>query len=933
MEEVKLNELNDLIKCKMDGLLIYFICFLLPYICISVYSCYFYILETMYIGLFFLSIFVKNDGEPIKIFFKYRFIIYIPIEIISSCVIQINRNNVYIFYIILFYLLSHNKTLLSDPYFRYLKVYLTRCQMILKCILAMVSFENDNFFSLIDCLITTCIAVIVIHVIFLFIETNEINSKSFNKIKFSLDNKTKLLNVIYNAPIGLFVFKKFLYIEEKENMTLVFTNQAAEKIFDIKTDMRIEEIKRKLGVFQNFNFKQSKKRFNFEKNLYNDILKSPPLIDNEFCTIEKYINNEQLILVKSRDYVFCNNYIMENYTVHIVENLLEEKKQIQSNLYKNVKTQFLNTISHELNNPLNGLIYSCQNILENNHNGKNKTDLLKIKRHKFFIKLFISTLTLSFRLNFKEKMTPKPLNIDFNFFFLKLLTKFELFYSSKKITFEKILDKSEGIIIFYDYEHVKYLFKVVLLYISYKLEKNNSFLIQTYIDLQTKQIKLNFIKKQSSILRVRDRMKTIKKNCAENIDISFSEELSIENSVQTIEMLKDIILSLKEYLNFTVDLNEEILSLSLNFVDNIEQVSSGCSSIEEFTQEMKVAKEVASRELVRKGASSNLLVRIESSIHMPEVNRRISLDEDALKSVKYGILPQVTFNAENFVNDRKLSSASSMEFEFKQLINKQPSHTNVAVYKNSYINNIFNVKKEKRNSRLGIDVKFISSQLNTINDQSEFIEYQVSERPCDSIISYSDKQHSLKRPLDKSVSKTTVDGFRPFKNTSKRKVVEKTRTVKINKNFLLDQSVDLERVIQCKCSKVLLVDDEPFIISTMKKILKGFNIESDSASDGQEAFNKVENDFNKTCCQSFYRLIFMDIMMPNMDGVEASKQIQHLALAHKQSELSIIIVSANNENLIHSQLTHISFVKRMLSKPVRKVKVEELLNEYLLWKK
>ena len=67
--------------------------------------------------------------------------------------------------------------------------------------------------------------------------------------------------------------------------------------------------------------------------------------------------------------------------------------------------------------------------------------------------------------------------------------------------------------------------------------------------------------------------------------------------------------------------------------------------------------------------------------------------------------------------------------------------------------------------------------------------------------------------------------------------------------------------------KVLIVDDRDIIRDSLKLILKGSNdiIIEDEASDGHEAISLIKN--------KNYDVVLMDINMPNMNGVEATKKI------------------------------------------------------------
>lgn len=81
--------------------------------------------------------------------------------------------------------------------------------------------------------------------------------------------------------------------------------------------------------------------------------------------------------------------------------------------------------------------------------------------------------------------------------------------------------------------------------------------------------------------------------------------------------------------------------------------------------------------------------------------------------------------------------------------------------------------------------------------------------------------------------------------------------------------------------KVLIVDDEILIRNVIKEYLKIENFKYDEASDGQEAINLATTN-NYDC-------IIMDIMMPNLDGYSAIKQIK------KVSDTKIIVLSARTE--------------------------------------
>ena len=85
---------------------------------------------------------------------------------------------------------------------------------------------------------------------------------------------------------------------------------------------------------------------------------------------------------------------------------------------------------------------------------------------------------------------------------------------------------------------------------------------------------------------------------------------------------------------------------------------------------------------------------------------------------------------------------------------------------------------------------------------------------------------------------------------------------------------------------ILIVDDTPENIISLKKVLERHNFEVDTATSGEEALKKV--------LRNEYVLIILDVQMPGMDGFEVAEAISGYS---KAKETAIIFLSAvNTEN-------------------------------------
>ncbi len=109
-------------------------------------------------------------------------------------------------------------------------------------------------------------------------------------------------------------------------------------------------------------------------------------------------------------------------------------------------------------------------------------------------------------------------------------------------------------------------------------------------------------------------------------------------------------------------------------------------------------------------------------------------------------------------------------------------------------------------------------------------------------------------------------------------------------NIFLQQEIEEKENILFSGERILLVEDNDLNREIAKFMLEEVGFEVDVACDGQEAVRIIEQ-----CNDEKYNYVLMDIQMPVMDGIEATKRIRS-SEGKYQREVPIIALTANAFN-------------------------------------
>jgi CheY-like chemotaxis protein len=256
------------------------------------------------------------------------------------------------------------------------------------------------------------------------------------------------------------------------------------------------------------------------------------------------------------------------------------------------------------------------------------------------------------------------------------------------------------------------------------------------------------------------------------------------------------------------------------------------------------------------------------------------------------------------INTLIISGSQNRDEELMAAIHKIGLSSSITAFQKSTISQI----------RTNLSLPAGNYKLIIISDDEEFDGFEVAKKIWENrlslniimiIVSSNDKKgnylksinlgidHYMVKPLDATDLLNIILGSFPSVENSKDSIESETRNKEI---------------------QILLVEDNKMNQIIMAKMLEILGYSFEIAEDGFEGYTKAVS--------KKYDLIFMDIIMPEMDGYESARRILEV-------DNSNLIVAFTADNMPESKMkAELSGIKEFISKPVRIDELKKLFAKY-----
>ena len=217
------------------------------------------------------------------------------------------------------------------------------------------------------------------------------------------------------------------------------------------------------------------------------------------------------------------------------------------------------------------------------------------------------------------------------------------------------------------------------------------------------------------------------------------------------------------------------------------------------------------------------------------------------------------------------------------------------------------------------NINFIIMDVDYVRDE-EIEEYKKLQIPSIIILKSSMQVISNKytnnfiKSLYEPVNVTKLTNILEKEKSSLPKITERTDDKAIS---IKD---DMKEIPENRVSEVLVAEDNEINRKLIKRTLENYDIKVSIANDGKEALEYVKS--------KKFDLIFMDIAMPVMDGVEALHAILNYELSIGAKHTPIVALTANALKGDRERFLNEGF-DEYVTKPIRNTSIEFILDMFL----
>ena len=731
-----------------------------------------------------------------------------------------------------------------------------------------------------------------------------------------MEDDSLLIEILDNFPTGIMIISNnFQSIEEeKQNYDLnevLFANSFIRNIFQDTFLIRPEEnnhinyltkLKKDLIKFRKWELDKLS-----ETTLYDSIFK------NNKDSNSTYFSDYYMIYVKIQ---FIPGYILVS-----IDNFNDERVELRKKIIKSISFQHLTTIHHELNNPLNSLINSYEQI---------NTNLVpKINLSIFLIKRVIKKFILYTKCVFDNiQMGNNILSIiNLKYVLEKIANHMKILFDYKKVKLHlnDCLSFLNNYLYKCDQYYLKEYFKNIFMYMYYIVPNNEELTIYcNFIEGYNNPPKLIL-----SFQKEKKNKNSISKKESLEKSIDFLDILEIKESVKAIEISKEILEKVSHILNTKIsfDPNEltyiEIIFEEIIKRDSLEQDSSIESDINEFTEVNHLHVPLFGNYDTFNNLSNKGIIQNTKKIILKEVNNNnlsIQYSQDNSTMAYSSINCATKNNNLNLPNEHKTCSFSNkhlMPVSLLKTKSLKKIDDLVELSRDPIIDNLKTPKKLKLENTM--QSCFYQSKFST------YLKKDITIKNSSRSKMNSKITRSKSGAYDYGVFNTKQSNLLNFSKLSNISSFSTKKKPILNTEILGEvkkESSKFNKLDTKQENDILIVDDEEFNLNCMKNLLKLEKNKADCAINGEDCIKKVTENPN-------YKIIFMDVYMPIMDGIKASKKIESLINEGKvNAKLIIVIVSAHSQESIQEQMNSISIIKKFIQKPITRKKLQTVLSEF-----